>query len=150
MATFELIDYTPHRCNVVDERLQWALVENGKVAVGLPQIFWADGTSWREANMWAMERATSKDASLDTVVSNMRALHAYAKWLERTGTNWWDFPVRKADRCLVRYRGVLIDARDAGEIAPSSATQRMAATVRFYRWLHAAELILTDGPMWGE
>lgn len=100
--------------------------------------------------MWACERATSKDVSLKTVESSMRALHAYANWLEESGTDWWDFPPRKAYRCLVRYRGELINARNEGYIAPTTCTQRMAAVVRFYRWLHAMQLLSPAWPMWNE
>ena len=150
MAALESIVYTPHRCAVVDGAIQWTLVESGKVIDGLPHIFWMDGMPWREANHWALERASSREAELSTVNANMTALHAYAKWLEHTGTDWWHFPAKKADRCLVRYRGALIDARDRGEIAPSTASQRMAVVVRFYRWLHASGLIAPDRPMWGE
>lgn len=150
MATLESIAYRPHRCVVVDGCVEWKPIKNGKVIEGLPEIFWRDSTPWREANLWALESATSRHANLKTVQSNMAALHAYAKWLEGTGTDWWDFPPRKADRCLVRYRFALVDARDRGEIAPTTTSQRMAVVVRFYRWLHAAGLISPDWPMWRE
>src|SRR5689334_8582565 len=129
MATLEPIAYTPHRCVVVEGHVEWAPVKNSKAIEGLPQIIWRDGTPWREANLWALERATSRDTKLATVQSDATALHAYASWLEQVGRDWWDFPPKKADRCLVRYRGALIDARESGEIAPSTTSQRMAAVV---------------------
>lgn len=150
MASLESIAYHPHRCTIEEGRVRWAPVGNSKVIDGLPQIFWTDSTAWREANLWALERATTRDVSLATVRSNMTALHAYAQYLERTKKNWWDFPAKRAERCLVCYRGALIDARDDGEIAPSTASQRMTAVVRFYRWLYASGLISPDWPMWGE
>ena len=116
----------------------------------LPHLFWEDGSPWREANLWAHERITSTDVGLKTVQSNMIALQSYANWLEETGTKWWDFPPRKADRCLVRYRGALIEARDDGELAPSTTSQRMATLIRFYRWLHSSGLVSADWPMWHE
>lgn len=148
MATRERILHTPHRCDLIDGRVRWAPVENGRVVDALPQILWSDGKPWRAANLWALERATSKDVSLKTVQSNLAALHRYAKWLEATGTDWWHFPARKADRCLVRFRGSLIDARNGGKIAPSTASQTMAAVVQFYRWLHASGLVAPEWPMW--
>jgi integrase len=150
MATLESIVYLPHRSFVVDGRVEWKPVNYCKVIEDLPQIIWKDCTPWREANLRALELATSVDANLKTVQSIMNALHAYAQWLEQTGTDWWDFPPKKADRCLVRYRGALIGARDSGEIAPSTASQRMAAVVRFYRWLFASGLVSPDWPMWRE
>ena len=150
MARLEHIVYTPYRCAVKHGIVSWNSVSVSRVVDGLPQIFWGDAMPWREANLWALERATSRDVSLATVWSNMTALHAYAGWLELSGRSWWDFPPKKADRCLVQFRGALIDARDGGEIAPSTASQRMAAVVRFYRWLHASGLISPDWPMWSE
>lgn len=150
MARLEYIRYVPHRSEMVDGCIEWSPVRNSHVIDGLPQIIWGNSTPWREANLWACERATSKDVSLKTVESNARALHAYANWLEETGADWWDFPPRKADRCLVRYRGALIKARDEGDIAPSTITERMAAVVRFYRWLHAMRLLSPTWPMWKE
>lgn len=148
MATLEAVSYHPQRCTTVDGCVQWTSVENGKPIEGLPQIFWSDSSPWREANLWALESATGKHANLKTVQTNMAALHAYAKWLESSATDWWDFPPRKADRCLVRYRCALIEARDRGEIAPSTTSQRMAVVVRFYRWLQSAGLISPEWPMW--
>lgn len=148
MARLESIRYVPHRSKVVDGRIEWNPVRNGRTIEGLPQIIWSDATPWREANLWACERATSRDVELKTVQSNMAALHGYANWLEATGTNWWDFPPKKADRCLVRYRGALIDARNEGNIAPSTAAQRMASVIRFYRWLYGTGLISPAWPMW--
>ena len=148
MARLEYIRYVPHRSVLVDGCIEWIPVRNGNVIDGLPQIIWSNSTPWREANLWACERAASKDVNLKTVESNARALHALANWLEETGTDWWDFPPRKADRCLVRYRGALIKARDEGDIAPSTATERMASVVRFYRWIHVMQLLSPTWPMW--
>lgn len=150
MTRLESIRFTPHRPSVADGRVKWSEVSENKVINGLPQIFWADGSPWREANLWALERATNQETHLQTVQSNMTALHAYAQWLWVTGTDWWDFPRKKADRCLVRYRGALVKARDSGAIAPSTASQRMATVVRFYRWLSASGLISPSWPMWVE
>lgn len=150
MASLESICYTPHRSSVSDHGVAWPAATDSRVVEGLPQIFWLNATPWREANLWALERATSRDVRLNTVRSSMAALHAYAQWLERSETEWWDFPQRKADRCLVRYRGALIEARDHGQIAPSTASARMSAVVRFYRWLNAAGLLSPTWPMWTE
>lgn len=111
-------------------------------------IFWSNGIPWREANLWSHERATTRDVSVRTVESNALSLSAYAKWLEDTKTDWWDFPQRKADRCLVRYRGALIEARDAGKLAPSTISQRMRVLISFYRWLQSTGIISTAWPLW--
>ena len=80
----------------------------------------------------------------------MSALLSYAKWLESEGLNWWDFPDSEADRCLKKFRGALISARDDGLLAPSTASNRMAAVVRFYRWVQANKLLAVDRPLWQE
>lgn len=42
-----------------------------------------------------MERATSGEASLKTVASNMNGLLNYAKFLESRDLHWFEFPARK-------------------------------------------------------
>lgn len=157
MARLELIRYVERRPVVVDNAIEgeeprrvieWK--DQHRVIVGLPQICWENGSTWGEANIWALELATSARKDLETVVRSMRHLVAYAKWLESEGIGWWHFPAREADRCLTRFRGELIRAMKAGEIAPSSAAQRMSTVVRVYRWLHLKNLLSPDWPMWAE
>ena len=114
----------------------------------LPQIFWSNGMPWREANLWFHTRATTRDITARTVHTEAASILAYAKWLDSTGSKWWDFPTRKSDRCLVRFRGALIDLRDEGVLAPSTATQRMRTVIAFYRWLRASGLLSTDTEIW--
>lgn len=150
MATLEFIRYVPHRAQLVDSAVEWTVVGKGKIIDGLPQILWKNLRPWREVNMWALERTTSRDVKIRTVQTNLTALHAYANWLEVSHTMWWDFPTRRADRCLVKYRGALIDARDKGEIAPSTASQRMSCVIQFYRWIHENGLLSADSTLWKE
>src|SRR5690606_40174145 len=100
----------------------------------LPQILWTNNESWAEANVWALDLAQSKP-KIKTVISNMQSLLTYAKWLEAENVEWWHFPQRAYERCLTRYRGALIDARDRGQLAPSTASNRMTVAIRFYRWV---------------
>lgn len=148
MARLDFISYAPHRAEVERDSIRWNPIIKGRKIDALPQIMWKDSTPWREANLWALERATSSAVSIKTVGANCAALHAYANWLEETGTDWWAFPTKKADRCLVKFRGALVDARNNGKIAPSTASQRMAAVVQFYRWLYEKGFFSPDSPMW--
>lgn len=150
MATLEYIHYTPHRYEHTQNEVAWVAETSLKPIGGLPQIFWSDYTPWTEANLWARERATSRDASIQTVQANLLALHGYANWLEGSGTTWTDFPQKKADRCLVKYRGALIAARGDGYIAPSTASGRMSVAVQFYRWIYTSGLISPATTMWKE
>ena len=149
MARLESICLTGQRCAVFDGRVVWSPTRTPPV-VGVPQICWESGMPWREANLWLFERCCEKEVALRTVVANATALHAYAQWLETSSTDWWYFPPRKADRCLVRYRGVLKQARDDGDLAPSTASARMRVVILFYRWLRAAGLLSPEWPMWKE
>lgn len=148
MATLEITRHTPHRPEVREDRVEWVPISGRKVIDRLPLIVWSDEQPWREANLWALEQLTTGRKNAKTVMSSMTSLHAYAKWLEAESLDWWHFPAKEAERCLVRYRGALIDARDAGQLAPSTVQNRMAVVVRFYRWLSANRLISPEWPMW--
>ncbi len=55
------------------------------------------------------------------------------------------------DRVLVRWRKHLIEQRDTlGLLSPSTATHRMNATIRFYRFVQVYGLISRETPMWKE
>lgn len=150
MAKIAYIKYSPHRFILHNRRVEWLSVTDFPVIQGLPQLIWNDSKPWRQVNSWALERATGAGVSLKTVQSNLTALHSYANWLEQTQTDWQDFPLKKAHRCLVRYRGALIEARNEGRIAPSTASHRMSAVVQFYRWLHANNLLAPGTRLWTE
>ncbi len=147
MATLKLINYHPFRVNIQNDQVHWTK-SNHQYIEGLPQIIWQDNTTWSEANLWALEQATSFRSSIKTVRSNMSHLLAYAKWLESESIDWWHFPDRESERCLNRFRGALIQARSSGELAPSTASQRMAAVIRFYKWSRTKGLISSEWPMW--
>jgi len=119
-----------------------------RVIAGLPQLFWADGSPWREANLWALERASSNEALLKTVAGNLNGLLHYANFLEEHDLLWLAFPVRKANRCLVQYRGSLVEARDAGLMSPSTVSEYMRNAVSFYRWARAKGLLDPDMQLW--
>lgn len=150
MATLERIHFIPHYLTHGKGVITYAASGSRLPIKGLPQIFWADHTPWREANLWVVERATTGDASLKTVASNMSGLLNYAKFLESRGLQWFEFPVRKADRCLVLYRGALIKMRDTGQISPSTASEYMRNCIMFYRWVRDRELLSPHFQLWRE
>ncbi len=141
MATLREIKFYPHRVQVSDSEVhRTPLAECGFTK--LPTIIWKAGSPWRAVNSWLYERAF--EVSGKTVLSLASALQAYAQWLEESTTDWREFPARKADRCIVRYRGHLIRARDDGRLAPSTTSQRMRAVVRFYRWLEGTTILTSE------
>lgn len=147
MASLEKINYQPYRVEILNQSSQ-LVAENRKQIKKIPQIVWEDNSMWVEANLWALEQATSAKKDLKTVQSNMSHLLAYAKWLEAESIQWWYFPERESERCLVRFRGALIDARNNGDLAPSTTSQRIAVVIRFYKWMQARQLISPEWPMW--
>ena len=152
MATLEFIEYVPHRQSVTDDgAVTWERDIACRPIKYLPQLFWADGTPWVQANLWAHERATHGKTDIKTVQANMRHLHKYAEWLEAEGLDWRHFPILERDRVLIRWRKKLMETRDKfGLLAPSTATQRMNATIQFYRYARANDFMGCEAPLWQE
>jgi integrase len=149
MASLEFIRYAPRRPEVLEGKVLWN-ASSGRLIERLPQLIWSNQTTWGEANLWALEQATTQRKDIKTVQSAMSHLLGYANWLEAEGIEWFHFPQTESERCLSRFRGALVRARDHGEIAPSTASARMAAVVRFYRWVKAKGLLTETWPMWSE
>ncbi|MBB5502342.1 site-specific integrase [Paraburkholderia sp. MM5384-R2] len=150
MARLESVQLKPHRALIESSGVRWTPLPKKKAEMRLPMIFWNSGAPWREANVWALESATTGEIDIRTVQSRASALLAYANWLESTGTDWWEFPMHRAKRCLVRYRGELIRCRKAGRLAPSTTSHRMQVAIQFYRWLRDSGLLSISWPMWEE
>ncbi|MEJ6818054.1 site-specific integrase [Pseudomonas sp. LF-5] len=150
MARVEYIEYSPSEITINAGELARKFEPVDSFIKRLPQIMWRDGKPWREANLWAIQRAKSNEVDIKTVISQCSSLVYYATWLEAVGMNWWDFPARKDERCLIKFRGSLIKERDSGVLSPSTATKRMRDTISFYRWLDSSRLLVTEWPMWME
>jgi integrase len=114
----------------------------------LPQLYWEDGTPWREANLWAVERARKmlgRKIKIATIQNDFYSLLHYMNFLEKTGLKWWSFPERQSERCLYLYRGYLIACRDDyRNLAPSTATARMNDVCKLYCWVMVCQLINSD------
>lgn len=150
MATLERIHFIPHNLDCSGKHVTYSASKSRPSLDGLPQIFWAGYAPWREANLWAMERATTGETSLKTITSNMNGLLNYAKFLELRELQWFEFPARKAERCLVLYRGALIKMRNAGQISPSTASEYMRNCIMFYQWVKNRELLAPHVSLWRE
>lgn len=146
MASLEYIHYVPQRPEVFLCAVRWQLDSAVRAIERLPQVFWGDGTPWREMNLWALEMGRNREVKLKTVDSLIGHLHQYAIWLENEQIDWRHFPQSKAERVLVRYRGFLIDQRDQGLLSPSTTTARMNAVIRFYRYAAGRNFISRDAP----
>jgi len=148
MAWLEYLDYVPHLPEVDSGTIHWRPDSIVRPIVDLPQVFWRDGTPWREVNLWALELGRNREVELKSIGSLIAHLNQYANWLESEQCDWRHFPQTKAHRVLVRYRGVLIDYRDRGRMSPSTVTARMNAVIRFYRYAAVRNFINQDAPKW--
>ncbi len=153
MARLEYIHYKPHRPVVESKGGIWELDDIARPVEGLPQIFWADGDPWREANLWAVEMWRDRRVKVKTIRSLLYHIHKYANWLEEQAANnraidWRHFPQSKSERVLNRFRGDLIEQRDAGVLKPSTTTARMRAVIRFYRYADGRNFISRNAPKW--
>lgn len=150
MARLEFIDFRPWYGSLQAGGLIWTPDQIARSIDGMPQIYWRSGEGWAEANFWALEKATAGDVKLGTVVGLFKHLHAYAEFLEEKGLDWRDFPMRKADRVIYRFRGSLISQIEQGRLASSTASSRMGAVVQFYRYADAYGFVSPNSPMWDE
>lgn len=133
MAVLENIELQPMRASA-GAGIKWK-AEPGRPAVIVPQIFFSDGSPWREANTYALSKIQGIVGSdPETVRTFMNHLRAYASWLEDNKLDWRHFPRQRRERCLFRFRGFLISQRDNGVLAASTVSSRMGAVIRFYRW----------------
>lgn len=137
MAVLESFNYQPMNfISGISDDLPWTECKENHALLNCPQVFFEDGEPWLAANMFALD-ALERGSRNETVVSAMNHIRDYANWLEDEGISWLHFPVKKRHRCLYRYRGSLIERRDNGLLSPSTASARMNAVVRFYRWAQA-------------
>ncbi|NMW22982.1 site-specific integrase [Rhodanobacter denitrificans] len=119
----------------------------------IPELLWATGEFWSEANLWFLSRARrmlSGQLKEDTIVANGKDLLAYADWLERAGMYWWQCHPRDDQRPLNLYRGHLVNSYEQGVIAPTLASRRMTTLKSFYRWLLSEEILSPGFPLWSE
>jgi len=148
MANLEFIDFTPLREFINGDSVTWETDKLSRVISRLPQIFWENGSGWAEANYWALDKASHFKTDIETVKALMKHLHAYACFLEDNQFDWRHFPMRLADRAIVRFRGHLIKQIDNGYLASSTARARMAAVIQFYRHADAHSFVTHESPMW--
>lgn len=148
MANLEYIDFNPVREIIEDGTLNWVPDKLARAIPRLPQLFWESGEVWAEANYWALDRATQPKTDIETVKALLKHLYAYACFLEKHGLNWRHFPLRLADRALVKFRGRLIEQIDQGSLASSTARSRMAAVIQFYRHADIHGFVNAESPLW--
>lgn len=115
----------------------------------LPQIYWSNNKAWDMANLYAYDLLVNERVKLKTIQTDLQHLNAYANWLEtQENMTWLHFPNKKSERCVFVFKGFLIRQRDNQELAPSTATHRMRAVVKFYRWVKRNNLMSENIELW--
>ena len=120
---------------------------------GVPQLLWASGEFWDEANLWLLARSRllpSGQLKEETLNANGKDLLAYSDWLELAGMHWWECHPNDDQRPLNLYRGHLVRCHEQGLIAPTLASRRMATLKTFYRWLLSEEILSPGFALWSE
>ncbi|MGR7271275.1 hypothetical protein ACU615_21500 [Klebsiella aerogenes] len=133
---------------IITDGIEWSLSKKERELI-MPHVFFKDGEPWIEANNYALTNIQNMVwGSIKTAMSNMNHLKAYASWLEENNTHWQYFPIIEKERCIHRFRGYLIEQRDSGKLAPSTAKHRMLAVLNFYKWIESKKIIKSG--LWKE
>lgn len=116
-----------------------------------PVILYGDGSPWPEANLWILSmlegRVNPNMASFHSMAEDMSA---YARFIEDYAVDWLAFPSQKLARPTYRFNGHLKHLIQNQEIKPSTARRRMAAVIRFYRWLLEEKVLNNENAPWRE
>lgn len=149
MAKLDFIRYEFFGAALRGDSLSWAKTPRSSIE-HLPQIFWADGHGWFEANVWALERSASNAIDAETVKRQMKHLSRYAEFLETQGLDWRHFPVRREDQALRQFRKTLVEQINSGTLAATTAASCINAIIQFYRFADLNGLVGNREPMWDE
>lgn len=149
MAKVSHISYERFEAEVDLECVSWRPAGLGRYerlgqAPKLPIIFFETGQPWTAANLWLAEKyesVVSGDLSILSVHHNASGLCSYLKFLEHCGFPWDLSTERRSDHPTSMYRKHLLRARDERQLAPSTASARMACVANFYRWAHSTGLL---------
>ncbi|MBU9427236.1 tyrosine-type recombinase/integrase [Burkholderia gladioli] len=148
MARLEYIRHEFFDASLCDKgELVW-IKQSKKPIERLPQIFWDNGGGWDEVNLWALDRSESPHVQAETTKRTMKHMTHYANFLESSAIDWRHFPIRKEEQVLRKFRKHLIEERDDGMLASSTASNCMSTVVQFYRFAQAHNLVRVDGPLW--
>lgn len=107
------------------------------VASRFPVVLCGDGSPWIEANLWLIDRfEATPTPNMETLAILADDLAAFRRFLEDENVDWLDFSAsQKFRRPTYRYNGYLVIRIQSGEVSASLAKRRMAAIIRFYRWI---------------
>lgn len=148
MAHLAFISFTPYSVELGTDGVLFVQPSANPTLSDLPQLFWEDGRSWGEANLWALERRSDARIDRETVKRTMKHLRTYAEFLETEGFDWRHFPLWKADQPLRKFRKRLVEQVEESVIALSTASNCMATIIQFYRYADVNELVGAQLPMW--
>lgn len=135
VMTSDQLDYQPilqHQKNLTSKVFEF----------DLPQLYWSNGKTWDEANLWLFERLmfTRRGVHLktQTVNRNGYAALSYMNYMESEGLDWRHAPIRYDDDSMTLYRGWLIGRRDGvyeGQLSPSTPPSYINDAIALFKWL---------------
>lgn len=133
--TSDQLDYQPilqHQKNLISKVIEF----------NLPQLYWSNGKTWDEANLWLFERLmlTRRGVHLKTKTVNRNGYAAlsYMNYMESEGLDWRDAPMRYDDDSMTLYRGWLIGRRDGvyeGHLSASTPPSYINDAIALFKWL---------------
>lgn len=162
MARLEYVRIALERCTVDEDKIRFRTQKIVDARTGLampviakriPQLLWANGEFWDEANLWLLARARlvlSGQLKESTIGANGKDLAAYSHWLECSGMHWWQCSPRDDQRPLNLYRGHLLRSFEQNLLSRALASRRMTTLKMFYRWLISEEILSPGFPLWSE
>ncbi|WP_240057142.1 hypothetical protein [Paraburkholderia azotifigens] len=149
MARLDYIHYDFYEASLSENgELVWTKQTDKAPIERLPQIYWENHSGWDEVNAWALDRAASGTVDDETVRRTMKHLCRYADFTETEQLDWRHFPVRREHQVLRKFRKHLIEQRDEGTLASSTASNCMSTVIQFYRFADLHNLIGNSAPMW--
>lgn len=149
MSRLDFIRYEFYEAELQGQALSWKKSSRAPIE-RLPQLFWEDGQSWDEANVWALERAASADVVAGSVERQMKFLRSYAEFLESHGLDWLHIPARKEGQPLRKFRGYLMSNIKSDKGASSTASNCINTVIQFYRFAKKNGLIDSQFQLWEE
>lgn len=116
-----------------------------------PVVLQGNGAPWAEASLWLLSQVESKvNPNMASFASVAEDLTAFRRFIEEYDLDWTNFPSQKLHRPTYRFNGHLKHLVQSQHIKPSTAKRRMAAVIRFYRWLVEEKVISNEHPLWKE
>lgn len=133
-----------------------ALKVNGKIIKNysynyFPIILNKDGSPWREAIIYIIEKANSDfNYKISTYHSIISDLTHFKNFIDENSIEMFNFPKMKLLRPTYRYRNYLLLLVQNDELSSHTAKRRVSCMIKFYRYLTEEKYFKPSYPLWNE